>query len=174
MIVQNRRLRNLHSISLRNLCLDVPKHSRQRTKTIDDDAVPDNLVSPAKRLALREQKALGHSRSSSDLRRVPEYSVSVDAENADRGAHTNGSPSKENGAPTTPKRPPGPRLRRRSTLDWINASPQKRQEELENATADKLADVFFSLHVQGVAGWTTRSFKLGGYRLTIRRACLRI
>lgn len=151
--MQNRKLRNLHSISLRNICLDPPKHTRQRTKTIDDDAIPDNLVSPAKRLALREQKALGHSRSSSDLRRVPEDAISTDAKSSDGDAHTNGSPKKnERGTPTTPKRPPIARLRRRSTLEWVNASPQRRQEKLESVIEERLADVFFSLHVHGIHG----------------------
>lgn len=115
--------------------------------------MPDNLVSPAKRLALREQKVLGHSRSSSDLRRVPEDAISSGAKDSDGASDTNDSPKKKaNGAPTTPKRPPMARLRRRSTLEWINASPQTRQEKLENVTAERLADVFFSLHVHGVEG----------------------
>lgn len=114
-------------------------------------------MSPAKLVALRENKALGHSRSSSDLRRVAEDGSQSDAECAKIDA---GSPKREsakardagNGAPKTPPRPPLARLRRRSTLEWANASPQSRQEKLEGVTAERMADVFFSLHVPGVDG----------------------
>ncbi|KAM0722220.1 hypothetical protein Q7P37_001661 [Cladosporium fusiforme] len=152
----NRRLRNLHSISLRNLSLNVSPSSRPRGKTIDDDAVPNTLVSPAKLVALRENKTLGHSRSSSDLRRVLEDGSQSDV---DRTEAEEGSPKKEpapkahdtgNGTPRTPPRPSFARLRRRSTLEWANASPQSRQERLEGMTSERMADVFFSLHVPGV------------------------
>jgi hypothetical protein len=146
----------LTSISLRNLTLNAPPTSRSRGKTIDDDAVPNNLVSPAKLVALREQKALGHSRSSSDLRRVPEdasYSESeVDKDDRDTTKNTQKAPDKRNGAPKTPPRPPYAKLRRRSTLEWVNASPQLRQQKLEGVTAERMADVFFSLHVEDIDG----------------------
>ncbi|KAK5115844.1 hypothetical protein LTR85_009438 [Meristemomyces frigidus] len=152
----NRKLRNLVSISLRNLSLSTPLPSRARGKTIDDDAIPNNFKSPAKLVALREQKALGHSRSSSDLRGSLKK-VSEDAvEDGDSEvpAHANGSPTKPkervNGSPRTPQRPSMARMRRRSTLEWANATPQRRQEKLENVTAERMADVFFSVHVQGV------------------------
>ncbi|KAK6440356.1 hypothetical protein LTR95_003416 [Oleoguttula sp. CCFEE 5521] len=147
----NRKLRNVISISLRNLSLSPSLSSRPRGKTIDDDALPTTLISPAKLVALREKKSLGHSRSSSDLRRVPEHAISVESESEADG-HANGSPRKNdaNGSPKTPSRPSLAKMRRRSTLEWANASPQKRQEKLENVVADKMADVFFSLHVPGV------------------------
>lgn len=51
-------------------------------------------------------------------------------------------------------RPPLRKLRRRSTLEWINATPQRRQERLEKVAAERLAEaVFFSLHVRGFEGW---------------------
>lgn len=51
-------------------------------------------------------------------------------------------------------RPAIKRLRRRSTLEWANATPQRRQERWENVTMERLADsVFFSLHVRGFEGW---------------------
>jgi len=43
-------------------------------------------------------------------------------------------------------------MRRRSTLEWVNATPQRRQEKLENVTAERMADVFFTLHVDEVNG----------------------
>lgn len=53
----------------------------------------------------------------------------------------------------TPSRPVLRKLRRRSTLEWANATPQRRQETLENVAAERMADVFFSLHVRGFEGW---------------------
>ncbi|WPH01975.1 Hypothetical protein R9X50_00482900 [Acrodontium crateriforme] len=143
----NRKLRNLVSISLRNLLLNSPSHSRQRGKTIDDDALPNSLKSPAKIVALREQKLLGHSRSSSDLQRVAEHpsNDSISKENDNLVDNNN-----EAQASRTPKRPPLPRPRRRNTLEWVNATPQSRQEKWESATAERLADIFFSLHVHGI------------------------
>ena len=144
------------SISLRNLTLNAPPSSRQRGKTIDDDAVPNNLVSPAKLVALREQNALGHSRSSSDLRRVPEdasYSESEGVKDEqDKIKDTQKDPNKGNGALKIPPRPSYAKLRRRSTLEWVNASPQSRQQKLEGVTAERMADVFFSLHVEDIDG----------------------
>ncbi|CAG8469893.1 2925_t:CDS:10, partial [Scutellospora calospora] len=131
--------------------------SRQRGKTIDDDAIPNNLVSPAKLVALREKKSLGHSRSSSDLRRVPEDASYPEEANAtdNRGTTVNDASTaqdKSNGAPKTPPRPSFAKLRRRSTLEWANASPQSRQEKLESMTTERMADVFFSLHIADIEG----------------------
>lgn len=154
----NRKLRNLVSLSLRNLSLDAPTTSRRRGKTIDDDALPHTLKSPAKLVALREQRqVLEHSRSSSDLR-----SVAEDGGAGERGVgmtRVNGSPVKGEGEGSravmdgTPKRPTMGRTRRRSTLEWANATPQRRQEKLKRVTEERMADVFFSLHVEGVEGW---------------------
>lgn len=38
------------------------------------------------------------------------------------------------------------KLRRRSTLNWTNALPDVRQKRLEDVTARKMADTWFSLH----------------------------
>jgi len=81
--------------------------------TIDDDALPNSLKSPAKLLAQREVKTLEHSRSSAELR------------------------------------PSLAKLRRRSTMEWA-ASPHVRQKKLEDVAARRMADVFFSIHVEGV------------------------
>jgi hypothetical protein len=139
--------------------LSASPSSRQRGKTIDDDAIPNNLVSPAKLVALREKKSLGHSRSSSDLRRVPEETHPQEAEEINatdkRGTAANDASKaqdKSNGAPKTPPRPSIGKLRRRSTLEWANASPQSRQEKLESMTAERMADVFFSLHIGDIEG----------------------
>ena len=71
-----------------------------------------------------------------------------------------GSPTKQtsklvqtNGAlRTPPSRPSMAKMRRRSTLEWVNATPQRRQEKLEGVAAERMADVFFSMHVGGVEG----------------------
>jgi len=41
-------------------------------------------------------------------------------------------------------------MRRRSTIDWLNASPLVKQQKLEDIIHERLADVFFSLHVAGM------------------------
>ncbi|RMY08151.1 hypothetical protein D0867_09120 [Hortaea werneckii] len=142
----NRKLRNLTGLSIRNLSLTPTPSGRTRKKTIDDDAVPNTLTSPAKLVALREQRGLAHSHSSSDLRTVSEHDTDAQ-ENSRNG---NGTPVKANGAPKAPQRPAMGRMRRRSTLEWVNATPQTRQEKLEAVAKSRLADVFFSIHVEGV------------------------
>lgn len=154
LLPSNRKLRNLVSISLRNLNLTPTSPGRKRGKTIDDDALPNTLKSPAKLVALREQKALGMSRSSTDLRAVAENAV-TEAEDA----NTNGSPKggkekrRQSATVESPRRPEFRKLRRRSTLEWTQSSPQTRQKRLEKVTKERMADVFFSLHVQGIEGW---------------------
>ena len=68
------------------------------------------------------------------------------------GGRANGSPIKGKGRGGE-KRPMVGRLRRRSTLEWASATPQRRQEKLERVTEERMADVFFTLHVGGVEGW---------------------
>lgn len=95
------------------------------------------MKSPTKALALRESKGLAHSRSSSDLKSPKKPNL-----------HGNGNVRE----PTTPPKPTRPTfgkgLRRRSTLEWTNASPLSRQKKLEDIAADRMADTFFTLHVE--------------------------
>ncbi len=169
----NRKLRNLTSVSLRNLSLIPSSPRRVRGKTIDDDGLPGSLVSPAKLVALREQRGLEHSRSSQDLKAVRENkeAVQIEAEGVarehdgqgngvsnDQVPQGNDSPQGKgtvNGRPKTPsqQRPPLSKMRRRSTLEWANATPQRRQEKLESVTAERMADIFFTIHAEGVDGW---------------------
>lgn len=182
LLPSNRKLRNLVSISLRNISLAQTSPSRNRNKAIDDDALPQTLKSPAKLVALREQKALGHSRSSTDLRAVLEDAANESATTDE--AVTNGSPAPskhkqrpQSAASDSPKRPNFTRLRRRSTIEWANATPQKRQERLESVTKERMADVFFSIHVKGVEGWCVpETIGTASRRADIRdraRICLR-
>lgn len=167
LLPSNRKLRNLVSISIRNLSLDAPSTGRRRTKTIDDDAVPHSLKSPAKIVALREQRGLEHSRSSDDLRKVAEEAASSSAPE-DNNGKGDGSPIKGKSklvADSTTPRPKIGRMRRRSTLEWVNATPQRRQERLEKLAEERMVDVFFSLHVNGIDG--TFDYRINSRRTSI-------
>ncbi|KAK3382142.1 UV radiation resistance protein and autophagy-related subunit 14-domain-containing protein [Lasiosphaeria ovina] len=102
LLPQNRKLRHLRGIYLRNLAF-----TRPRGRTIDDAALNK---SPAKIEALRNAPQLQHALSSDDLR--------------------------------------PPAGRRRST-NLGNASPLTRQKNMEEIFNNRLADAFFSLHVEG-------------------------
>ncbi|KAH9866878.1 hypothetical protein IAQ61_007467 [Plenodomus lingam] len=131
----NRKLRHLQGITIRNLTLTATP-SRARGKTFDDEAIPSTLKSPAKALALRQGKGLSHSRSSSHL------------QSSSEATRQNGSLHR----PTTPTNSSRPRLgnglERRATMEWSNASPLTRQKKLEDITAGRMADTFFTLHVE--------------------------
>ena len=121
-------------------------HRRRRGASIDDEAIPTSLRSPAKLVAQREQRQLEHSRSQTDLRTIKEDRD--DLRDDVTSKHLDSS-RKADGA-STPTRPARTRPRRRSTIDWMNASPQVRELKLEDIIQERLADVFFSLHVAGM------------------------
>ena len=102
LLPQNRKLRHLRGLALRNLAF-----SRPRGRTIDDAALNK---SPAKLESLRNTPRLHHALSSEALR--------------------------------------PPTARRRST-NLANASPATRQKQFEETFDTRLADAFFSLHVEG-------------------------
>ncbi|KAK4658308.1 hypothetical protein QC762_100180 [Podospora pseudocomata] len=102
LLPQNRKLRHLRGISLRNLAF-----TRPRGRTIDDAALNK---SPAKLESLRNSPQIHHALSSEQLR-------------------------------------PGPGRRRSTNL--VGASPVTRQKRIEDTFDSKLADAFFSLHVEG-------------------------
>ena len=83
-------------------------------------------------MAQQEQK-LVHSKSSEDLK-AHEASAIPD--------------TKESGLDAF-KRPAKPSTRRRSTLNWVNASPANRHAILEEAVTERRPDTFFSLHELG-------------------------
>lgn len=124
---------------MRNLTLSRPSTLPQ-AKTIDDESLPNAFKTPTKALALREKK-LEHSRSSSDLRTPPKTHATI--------AGSKESSESENGLKAN--RPMKSKIRRRSTLSWINATSQVRQKKLEDVAASKLADTWFSLHCEDVA-----------------------
>ena len=129
--LQNRKLRHLEGISLRNLTLSSPQ-LRPRTKPIDDEFLPNAFKSPAKLLAQQELR-LSHSKSSEDL--------SIHGESAVVETKQNGQDAS--------RRPAKPSARRRSTLNWVNETPVNRQAMLEEAVAERRPDTFFSLHEVG-------------------------
>ena len=128
---QNRKLRHLQGISLRNLCLS-RSSGQARGKPTDDESLPNTFATPTKRLAQLENHKLGHSRSSIELKSPPLYN----------GSAVKGKVS----GSTQNSKPPISKLRRRSTLNWTNALPDVRQKRLEDATSRKMADTWFSLH----------------------------
>jgi len=101
LLPQNRKLRHLQGIYIRNLTL-----LRPRGQTIDDAALNK---SPQKLEALREPQ-LHHAQSSGDLR---------------------------------PVKP------RRTSTNWVGASPGIRQKKLEDVIDSRMADAFFTLHCAG-------------------------
>lgn len=119
---QNRRLRHLQGISVRNLAL-TPLATRVRDKTIDDDNIPNNLKTPSKVLSQNETQPLHPSRSFTDLK-----------SHASKDDDTN----KE-----SPMRP-----RRRSTLFWNDPNPRTRQVKFEDVINNRMVDSFFSLHCE--------------------------
>ena len=131
--MQNRRLRHLQGVSVRNLALCQPL-LRARGKTIDDESLPHALKTPAKVLAQRENPRLEHSRSSDDLK--------------SSAAKLYGLARTEDSKDEVPLkiRPSSSGLRRRSTLNWTNAPPRVRQTKLEDVARDRMADTWFSIH----------------------------
>ena len=130
---------------MRNLSLSRPA-TRPRGQTIDDESLPNALQSPAKILALRENHKLEHSRSSNDLRLQPSNDLK-------KQVLPKGGPKPENPNSDVPAkfRPAREKIRRRSTLNWTNASPRLRQQKLEEVIAEHMADTWFSLHCEGLS-----------------------
>lgn len=126
LLAQNRKLRHLKGLSLRNLSF-APAHLR----TADDAALvggrsPQNQRTKLE--ALRETAPLQHSRSSDSLRR-----------DSLRAA---------GGSSSDVLRPQRPR-RTSLSLGSTHASPGSRQKTLEELVDGVVGDVFFTLHVQG-------------------------
>lgn len=122
---QNRKLRHLNAISVRNLVVR-PSSTRARGKTIDDDNIPNTLKSPSKILAQNESRPIHPSRSFTDLkfRQGEENHVK--------------------------KRPDMRESRRRSLLPWNDPNPRTRQIKLEDIIKNRMVDTFFSIHCEGM------------------------
>ncbi|TIA39565.1 hypothetical protein D6C78_03181 [Aureobasidium pullulans] len=131
LIPSNRKIRHLQAITLRNLALS-HESNRPRRGTIDDEGLPATKKSPAKMLALRDAHNMNHSKSSDDLRPIHETNISLSP-----------TPTK----PRTPPRPSFAKLRRRSTLEWAASTSQQRQRRLQDVSAQRMADLFYSIHI---------------------------
>ena len=127
---QSRRLRHLSRIALHNLTLSRPR-ARSVPRAVDDHA----LASPITDLQ-HDLPGLTHSRSSEQLRRIP------DDEQDGSVLLT---------ATTTLQRPSGVR-------QWSVArveqplQPRERQKVLQRAVDARSVDAFFSLHCKGADG----------------------
>ncbi|KAF2426300.1 hypothetical protein EJ08DRAFT_377635 [Tothia fuscella] len=141
----NRRLRHLQGISIRNISLATPQ-LRPRGASIDDEALPYSKKSPSKSLAVHTHKPLEHSRSQTNLRPIKESDSTTSLVNLKPGKEN----AIEDGEITTPPRPGLKSMRRRSTLEWIDASPHVRQKKLEDIFLSRMVDMFFSLHAHGL------------------------
>lgn len=42
-------------------------------------------------------------------------------------------------------------------MEWAAANPQQRQKRLDAVSANRMADIFYTLHVTGVEGWCVLS-----------------
>ena len=135
-MLQNRKLRHLQGIAVRNLVV-TPPSPRTRRKTIDDEGIPNTLQTPAKTLAIRENRSVHHSRSTTDLTR------------AHLPSELQETPS-QNDAENTDNRRDRQRVRRRSTLPWTGVNPLVRQTRLEDIVDSRMADTFFSMHCDGI------------------------
>lgn len=142
LLPQNRKLRHLRGLSLRNLTF-APAHLR----SADDASLGARLGSPqhqrAKLEVLRESGQLQHSRSSGSLR-----ADSLRQSVSDGFA----SPAQASSSLTVPveTRPSLQRGRRTSlSLSAHFASPVARQKRLEEQVDAAVADVFYTLHVHG-------------------------
>ncbi|KAI9678735.1 MAG: hypothetical protein M1817_005792 [Caeruleum heppii] len=138
LLSSNRKLRHVQGIALRNLSFS-PTPKRSRRQTIDDESLPQTWKSPTKLLAQREsQGRLEHSKSSVDISRSSAQSPTSERNSRTGAASGNGE-----------IRPSLGKIRRRSTLNWAGASATTRQKKLEDVVAERMADTWFSLHVEG-------------------------
>lgn len=136
---QNRRLRHLHGVSLRNLNLTTVA-SRSKGKTTTDDDAPYNLDTPTKRALRSDARTLTHSTSFTSLASAQKHRPDP-LQKASTVFNNDGK---------TPLSRPTGRMRRRSTLHWSSASPRARQDKLQDLTAHRMIDTWFSIHAADV------------------------
>lgn len=130
LLAQNRKLRHLRGLSLRNLSFAPPAHI---LRSADDADIPTRA--PRKKLAALQESAsdvttpttgaLHPSRSSENLSRTEPVRRSSG------GAHRAGAPP----------------VQRRASLSNAQSSPVSRQRQLEDLADAAVGHVFFSLHL---------------------------
>lgn len=124
-IYQNRKLRHLQGVLIRNLDI-APPHGRGRGRTIDDDNAPNALQSPAKAIAKQESRSVHHSRSFTSFK--------IDQSHTTKSE--DGNTQKEQSHDK----------HRRGTMPWSDLSLGIRQSRIEDIPKYKMADTWFSLH----------------------------
>ena len=156
LLPQNRKLRHLRALSLRNLTF-APAHLR----SADDAAVGARIGSPqhqrAKLETLRESGQLQHSRSSGSLRgdslrqSVSDGLASTQAQGSSSSLAAGAAAAAAAAAAASSETRPSLQRGRRTSLSLSAhfASPGARQKRLEEQVDAAVADVFFSLHVNG-------------------------
>ena len=138
---QNRRLRHVQGISLRNLAFAQPS-ARNPRKIVDDEVIPGTFKSPTKNRLLRESRSLEHSKSSADIR---------SAALADRTPPGNKTLNKFiHGSDDRDFQRKARIVRRSSTASGTESSLTTRLKPSENAVVEKLGALFFSLHCHGL------------------------
>ncbi|KOS21668.1 UV radiation resistance-associated protein [Escovopsis weberi] len=130
LLPQNRKLRHLKGLSLRNLSFAPSSHPR----VLDDDAYPSQ--SPNQLEVLREAGELLSSQSSEGHGHGHDHDHDHEAERRDRS----------DARPVRPR----PQSPRRASLSLAHATPATRQARLESLVDDIVGDVFFSLHVDSL------------------------
>jgi UV radiation resistance-associated gene protein len=135
-MTQNRRLRHLQGISVRNLnVVSTPGHRRRKTTT--DEDVAYTLKPPSKLLAQNEATSLHQTRSFTNLK-SPRQGDELFVQKRPSSHHHKSAQA--NGRPNFGK------IRRRSTLHWTGATPETRQRKLEEVARERMAEAWFSLH----------------------------
>ena len=138
MLPQNRRLRHLQGIYLRNLSFSV-----NRARAIDDldaDLRPNNHNNNQ-----NNYNNITTNNNNNDL--TAGYSEDIHG-SSDGGQPPDHAPQLQKSQSSESLRP-RPNGRRRSTT-LAHVSPVTRQKQLEYAVESRAADVFFSLHCEGV------------------------
>ncbi|EED22871.1 UV radiation resistance protein (UVRAG), putative [Talaromyces stipitatus ATCC 10500] len=128
----NRKLRHVQSLSIRNLSITPP--NRARGKTIDDDDIPYALETPVKLASQAQNRSIIQSRSYTDLKSASSQKQPVNGEQEQDDKRVKESR----------------RMRRRSTLPWSGGNLESRQTKLEDIARSRMADVWFSIHCDGI------------------------
>lgn len=132
MMSQNRRIRHLHGLSLRNLRIPAASNKSKNDRVASNSSLLARQAS-AESHAARDDPNAKRKYQSND----PPVSV-LPSQPEEQGTMSNGDPQ---------KRPPISNTRkRRSTMIWAGKSPEARQRKLEDVIGNSMADTWFSLH----------------------------
>ena len=134
---QNRRIRHLQGVSVRNLSLSPAPFRSNKSQT--DDNVDYGSTSAPSLLEHRKVKSLQQTQSYTKLPSSVENGHEVDGlQVLEQGERIN----------RVPNRPEIPSIRRRGTACWTGATLEARQKKLHQAVDEKLTTSWFSLHIR--------------------------